>query len=178
MSETKKAVFGGGCFWCIEPVFSRVKGVNAVEPGYTGGHVKNPSYQEVCMGNTGHAEVIKIEFDPQVVSYSKLLEIFFSVHDPTTLNRQGADIGDQYRSAIFYEDEKQKKEVEDFVKVLEEKKVFKKPIVTKIERLTDYYSAEDYHRQYYDNNPGLPYCQFIITPKIKKLSNNFGDILK
>lgn len=178
MSDIKTAVLGGGCFWCLEPVFSSLKGVVSVEPGYAGGHLKNPTYEDVCKGNTGHAEVVKIEFNPAIISFETILEVFFSMHDPTTLDRQGADIGDQYRSTILYADEGQKKLSERFIKKLKDEQMFNRPIVTKIEKLGDYYSAEDYHKDYYKNNRIRPYCQFIISPKLKKLKDRFPELLK
>lgn len=179
MSENlKTAVFGAGCFWCVEAVFQRVNGVESVRSGYSGGSVKNPSYQEVCTGNTGHAEVVMIKYNPDVISYDELLEIFFKTHDPTTLNRQGADKGTQYRSVIFYTDENQKEKAEYWKKKIDEADIYYDPIVTEISPLGDFFYAEDYHQDYYDNNQTQPYCSFVITPKVEKLEKLFKDKLK
>ena len=166
-SQTETAVFANGCFWCTEAVFERVPGVKRVISGYTGGHVANPTYKQVCEGTTGHAEATRIEFDPSVVTYDKLLEIFFDSHDPTTLNRQGADEGTQYRSAIFYANEAQKNAAER-AKVAAQSQ-WDDPIVTEITPLGKFYDAEDYHQDYYKNNPNAGYCSFVIKPKVKKL---------
>ena len=176
--NTKTAVFAGGCFWCTEAVFDRVKGVLEVVSGYTGGTIKNPAYREICTGRTGHAEGIQITFDPQIISYKELLEIFFATHDPTTLNQQGNDRGTQYRSAIFYVDEQQKEEALSFIKLLEEQNVFENPIVTEVTALDVFYVAEDYHQEYYDHHQSQPYCQIIINPKLKKLQHYYTDKLK
>lgn len=165
--SAETAVLGGGCFWCIEAVFQRLPGVTKVQSGYTGGHVKNPTYRQVCDGDTGHAEVARIEFDPAKLSYEKLLEVFFEAHDPTTLNAQGADHGTQYRSAIFYLSEDQKKKAEAAKKKAQAG--WDDPIVTEITALPDYYAAEDYHQNYYNENPNQGYCSFVIRPKVKKL---------
>lgn len=172
------ATFASGCFWCTEAVFERVKGVISVESGYTGGSVSNPSYEEVSGGNTGHAEAIQLTYDPAIISYIKLLEIFFSTHDPTTLNRQGADVGTQYRSAIFYHSEDQKKAAESVIKKLTEEKIFDAPIVTEVTEFTRFFKAEDYHQDYYENNSSQPYCSLVITPKLKKFEKIFNDFLK
>jgi peptide-methionine (S)-S-oxide reductase len=172
------AVFGGGCFWCTEAVFDELRGVHSVVSGYTGGKNQNPTYEQVCMGNTGHAEVIKIEFDPGQISFHDLMTVFFATHDPTTLNRQGNDAGTQYRSVIFYADEKQKEEAAAFVNELGEAKTFKNSIVTTLEPLTEFYPAEDYHQKYYANNPYQPYCNALIPPKLTKLHKQFKDLLK
>ena len=160
------AILGAGCFWCIEAIFLNVPGVTAVEAGYTGGHTKNPTYEQVCAGKTGHAEVCLINFDLKVVTFEQILDTFWKIHDPTTLNQQGADIGTQYRSAIYYNSNEQQKIAEKSKK--EYGDTFDKPIVTEITKLGDYYKAEDYHQNYYNNNPGNPYCQFIIKPKLEK----------
>jgi peptide-methionine (S)-S-oxide reductase len=180
MSDGKKAVavFGGGCFWCTEAVFDELRGVHSVVSGYAGGTMKNPTYEQVCMGTTGHAEVIKIDFDPAEVAFGDLLTVFFATHDPTTLNRQGNDAGTQYRSAIFYANEQQRGEAEAFIKELNEAKTFKNPIVTTLEPLTDFYPAEDYHQKFYVNNPYQPYCQYTIPPKLSKLHKQFSALLK
>lgn len=181
MNDTNKyetATFASGCFWCTEAVFERVDGVAEVVSGYTGGNNRNPNYAEVSSGSTGHAEAVQLKFDPNVVSYVKLLEIFFSTHDPTTLNRQGADVGTQYRSAIFYHNSQQKKLAEDVIRKLEDEKLYDKPIVTEVNKFDIFYKAEDYHQDYYDNNKSQPYCSLVITPKIKKFEKIFADILK
>ncbi|MEI6851353.1 MAG: peptide-methionine (S)-S-oxide reductase MsrA [Bacteroidota bacterium] len=172
------ATLAGGCFWCTEAVFDQVKGVEKVVVGYTGGSKANPSYEQVCMGNTGHAEAAQIEFDPSVISYKEILLIFFSTHDPTTLNRQGADRGTQYRSAIFYANEKQKTEAEEMIKSLTEKKIFDEPIVTHLEPLKEFYKAEDYHQNYFANNTQNGYCSAVINPKVAKLRKGFAKYLK
>lgn len=176
--QLKTAVFAGGCFWCTEAIFAEIKGVEKVTSGFTGGKVANPTYQEVCTGSTGHAECIKIEYDPQVVSYVKLLEVFFMTHDPTTLNRQGADVGTQYRSEIFYTDEKQHQEALEVINRLLLEKIWNKPIVTALSPLGQFYSAEGYHQQYYENNPNQGYCKIVITPKVEKFKKLFSDLLK
>ena len=178
MDKLKTAVFGGGCFWCTEAIFVRLRGVESVESGYAGGHVDNPTYEQVSNGDTGHAEAIEIKFDPSVVKYTDLLNVFFATHDPTTLNRQGNDVGEQYRSAIFYTSPYQKKEAEEFIKKLEDDGTFDDPIVTEITALNKFWPAESYHRRYYDQNQNKPYCQFIISPKIAKLRAKFAPLLK
>jgi peptide-methionine (S)-S-oxide reductase len=172
------AVFGGGCFWCTEAVFDELRGVQSVVSGYAGGKNKNPTYEQVCMGNSGHSEVIKIEFDPAQISFRDLMTVFFATHDPTTLNRQGNDAGTQYRSAIFYADEVQKAEAAAFMKELDEAKTFKNSIVTTLEPLTEFYPAEDYHQKFYATNPYQPYCQDMIPPKLNKLHKQFNELLK
>jgi len=169
---------GGGCFWCIESVFERLKGVEKAVSGYMGGDTPNPTYHEVCSGNTGHAEVVKVEFDSQVVSLDQLLEVFFTVHDPTTPNRQGNDVGTQYRSVIFTTSEMQKNGVEEFVSGLKKAAVFDRDIVTQVEAATDFYEAEAYHQDYFRRNPKQPYCQIVVAPKVKKLELNFSPLLK
>jgi peptide-methionine (S)-S-oxide reductase len=166
-SRLEKATFGAGCFWCVEAVFQRIDGVKSVVPGYAGGTKQNPTYKEVCTGTTGHAEVAQITFDPSKVSFEKLLEVFWHAHDPTTMNRQGADVGTQYRSVLFYHDEKQKAIAEKSKK--DAQKDFDDPIVTEIQQLTKFYEAEDYHHNYYNDNRLQPYCQFVIKPKLKNL---------
>lgn len=174
----KQAIFANGCFWCTEAVFQRLEGVIDVVSGYTDGHIKNPAYREVCNGTTGHAEAIRIDFDPKVISYQTLLEVFFATHDPTTLNRQGNDVGTQYRSAIFYVDETQKNEANDFIETLAKASVFKDAIVTQLKPLDIFYKAEQTHHDYYNQNKEQPYCQFIITPKIEKIQQFFAEKLK
>lgn len=168
MPQLEKATFGAGCFWCVEAVFERIEGVQSVVAGYAGGTKPNPTYKEVCTGTTGHAEVAQIAFDPSKTNYEKLLELFWEAHDPTTVNRQGADVGAQYRSVIFYHDEKQKIAAEKSKK--EAQKNFSGTIVTEIKPLTHFYEAEDYHQDYFRNNPNAPYCVFVIKPKLKKLN--------
>jgi peptide-methionine (S)-S-oxide reductase len=172
------ATFGGGCFWCVEAIFERVVGVQSVESGYSGGKVKNPTYKEVTSGQTGHAEVVQIKYDPSLVSYLELLEIFFKTHDPTTLNRQGADIGTQYRSVIFYHTPQQKEESEEVKSELDKAEIWNDPIVTAIEPFEAFYSAEDYHQEYYANNPGQGYCRIVIQPKVEKFEKVFREKLK
>jgi len=174
----EKATFGAGCFWCVEAVFERVKGVESVTSGYSGGDIVNPSYREVSTGKTGHAEVIQLEYDPSIVSYEELLEIYWKTHDPTQLNRQGADVGPQYRSVIFYHNDKQKELAEQYKQKLEEAGIWDKPIVTSIEPFKNFFKAEDYHQDYYDNNKSQGYCQFVITPKLEKFKKVFSDKLK
>jgi methionine-S-sulfoxide reductase len=177
-SETETAVFGGGCFWCTESIFSNLKGVVSVISGYAGGKTPSPSYLQVCGGATGHAEVIKIEYDPAIVSFTDLLDVFFHVHDPTTLNRQGNDAGEQYRSVILYSSESQQHDAEAFIRKLQAAKEFDRPIVTEIKPLTEFFAAEDYHQRYYENHSGQPYCQMIIAPKLAKFKAKFKDAVK
>ncbi|WP_339736666.1 peptide-methionine (S)-S-oxide reductase MsrA [uncultured Sunxiuqinia sp.] len=172
------ATFGGGCFWCTEAVFKELKGVESVTSGYSGGHVINPAYREVTSGRTGHAEVIEIEFDSAIVSFEELLKVFWATHDPTTLNRQGADVGPQYRSVIFYHNEKQKEIAEQIKRKLNDEKVFDKPVVTEISPWENFYRAENYHQDYYENNREQSYCQFVIVPKLDKFRKIFKDRLK
>lgn len=174
----ERATFGSGCFWCTEAIFSSLKGVTSVVPGYAGGHVENPSYAQVCSGTTGHAEVARIEFDPTVITYQQLVEVFFGSHNPTTVNRQGNDVGEQYRSVIFFHDENQKTIAEKVRTQLETNTTFDAPIVTTIEPLTNFYPAEDYHRNYYANNPDQPYCQAIISPKLAKFRKQYSSLLR
>lgn len=172
------ATFGAGCFWCTEAVFLNVKGVTKVVSGYEGGKVKNPTYREVCTGETGHAEVTQITYDPSKVSFEELLEVFWNTHDPTTLNKQGADEGTQYRSAVFYHNEEQKKIAEAYKKQLEASHVYKHPIVTEITAASTFYPAEDYHQNYYELNPNQGYCQYVIRPKVEKFKKQFASKLK
>ncbi len=176
--EFKTAIFAGGCFWCTEAVFRRINGVKTVNSGYTGGFIKNPAYREVCSGITGHAEGIKIGYDPSMVSYVELLEVFFATHDPTTLNKQANDVGTQYRSAIFYTDTRQKSQAQDYISLLTSEGVFSSPIVTEITKFEVFYEADENHKDYYNNNKEQPYCQFLIRPKLKKLQEHFSDKLK
>lgn len=176
--NSKIAVFAGGCFWCTEAMFSQLKGVQSVVSGYSGGNVVNPTYEQVCTGSTGHAECTKITYDPGQITFAELLEVFWMTHDPTTLNRQGADSGTQYRSAIFYVDEDQKLEAISYKSKLEKGKIWNAPIVTEITRFDKFYPAENYHQNYYENNPNQGYCRIVITPKIEKFKKVFADKLK
>ena len=176
--ELEKATLGGGCFWCTEAVYLELNGVEEVKPGFSGGHIKNPSYKEVIKETTGHAEVIQIKFNPEIISYKEILEVFFATHDPTTLNRQGNDVGTQYRSAIFYHSEEQKHIAKKAIKLLEEERVYKNPIVTEVTKFNDFYVAEDYHHNYFALNKNQPYCQFIIAPKMEKFRKVFKEKLK
>ncbi len=172
------AILGGGCFWCIEAVFEELEGVTKVESGYSGGKIANPTYREVCSGLTGHAEVVRIYFDSEVISFKEILTVFFSVHDPTTLNRQGADVGTQYRSVIFYQNESQKKDAEEIMSELKRQDVFNSQIVTELSPAGDFYVAEAYHQNYFENNPDQPYCQVVINPKMTKFRKQFKEKLK
>lgn len=178
MSKLEIATIANGCFWCTEAIFKRLKGVESVEPGYAGGHVENPSYEQVSMGTTGHAESIQIKFDPVILPYEKLLDIFFHTHNPTTLNQQGADVGTQYRSAIFYHDKKQKKVAEKVKSEIEKSGFYKDPLVTEIVPFNAFYKAEDYHKDYYANHEDAPYCTFVIDPKLHKLLEEYGENVK
>ena len=179
MNQGKETVtLGGGCFWCTEAVYLRMKGVEKVTPGYSGGHIKNPAYREVTTGRTGHAEVVQIVFDPKVTTFQEILEVFFATHDPTTLNRQGADVGTQYRSAIFYHTESQKKTAENVILELERSGEYDNPIVTEVTAFTNFYEAEDYHKNYYNNNRNQPYCQYVVAPKVEKFNKLFKDKVK
>lgn len=174
----EKATFGSGCFWCTEAIFQNIKGVIKVESGYSGGKEKNPSYREVCGGRTGHAEVVQITFDPKLVSFDELLEIFWNTHDPTTLNRQGNDVGPQYRSVVFYHNQEQMELAVRYKEQLDKSGVFASPIVTEISPYSEFYVAEDYHQHYFELNGSQPYCSFVIRPKVEKLKKKFGDKLK
>jgi len=176
--NTKTAVFAGGCFWCTEAMFSQLKGVIKVVSGYSGGTVAHPTYEQVCTGRTGHAECTQITYDPQTVTFAELLEVFWMTHDPTTLNRQGADSGTQYRSAIFYLDEEQKQEAIAYKAKLEKGKIWSNPIVTEITKFEKFYPAENYHQEYYENNPNQGYCRIVITPKVDKFKKIFEKKLK
>ncbi len=171
------ATLGGGCFWCLDAVFMEVKGIESVTSGYSGGTVKNPAYREVTSGRTGHAEVVQLKFDPEIISFREILEIFFHLHDPTTLNRQGADVGTQYRSVIFYHNEQQEKTAREVFKEIDASDLWDDPLVTEIAPMTAFYVAEDYHQEYYQNNPSQPYCTFVIGPKMEKLRKLFKDKL-
>lgn len=176
--KMEQATFGAGCFWCVEAIFERVKGVSQVESGYSGGVIKNPSYREVVTGRTGHVEVTRITFDPEVVSYETLLEVLWHTHNPTTLNRQGNDVGTQYRSAIFYHNEEQRIAAEQSLKKTDASGLWDNPIVTTVEPLKNYYVAENYHQDYFENNPNAGYCSFVIAPKVKKFKKEFAHLLK
>jgi peptide-methionine (S)-S-oxide reductase len=173
----EQATFGAGCFWCVEAVFEQLKGVHKVEAGYAGGHVENPTYKEVTTGNTGHAEVAHLTYDPSVISYDELLTVFWHTHNPTTKNRQGADVGPQYRSVIFYHNEDQRKAAEKSLKQTDQSDLWDDPIVTEIEQISKYHKAENYHQNYYENNKNKPYCSIVIAPKLKKLREQFGHLL-
>ena len=176
MSE--QATLAGGCFWCLEAVYDQLRGVEKVESGYAGGRRPNPTYEQVCTGTTGHAEVVQITYDPQQITYQDLLDIFFTIHDPTTLNRQGNDVGTQYRSAIFYHNDEQKKAAEETISELNEKKTWDAPIVTEVKPLDVFFPAEDYHRDYFERNPNQGYCSIVIAPKVAKARKQFLDKLK
>ncbi|MEP2026244.1 MAG: peptide-methionine (S)-S-oxide reductase MsrA [Reichenbachiella sp.] len=180
-AQTKKmeiATFGNGCFWCTEAIFQELKGVSKAVSGYMGGEVKNPTYKEVCSGTTGHAEVLQITYDPSVISFDELLEVFWKTHDPTTLNRQGNDVGTQYRSAVFYHNDEQKKLSTEYKKKLDASGAWSDPIVTEITEASTFYAAEDYHQEYFNLNGSQPYCNFVIRPKVEKFREVFGDKLK
>ena len=177
-NQTEKAIFAGGCFWCTESIFKELKGVKKVTPGYTGGKRKKPTYEQVCSGATGHAEAVEIVYNPNEISYEELLEVFFATHDPTTLNRQGNDVGTQYRSAIFYTTEKQKEIAENYIKFLNESDVFDQYIVTEVVPATEFYEAEDYHKNYLARNPDNPYCHYVILPKLEKFRKKYAEKLK
>lgn len=172
------ATLAGGCFWCLEAVFDDLKGVESVESGYSGGHVQNPSYAQVCDGDTGHSEVVQVTFDPQVLSYKDLLKVFFTIHDPTSLNRQGNDVGTQYRSAIFYHNEEQKMTADEVIREIEAAKIWDRPVVTEVTPFDKFFMAEDYHQEYFKNNPFQGYCRAIIAPKVTKFRHTFADQLK
>ena len=173
-----KATLAGGCFWCTEAVYAEIEGVKHVTSGYRGGEVPNPTYKDVCTGLTGHAEAVEIEYDPAMVPFEKLLEVFFATHDPTTKNRQGADVGTQYRSGIFYHDDEQKRIAEDVIMRLDAAKAFPRKIVTEVTKATTFYPAEDYHQDYFANNPGQGYCRAVVAPKVDKVRKVFKDLLK
>lgn len=176
-NNLQTAVFAGGCFWCTEAVFQKLRGVQSVLPGYAGGTPADANYEKVSMGSTNHAEAIKFEFDSELITYRDLLEVFFATHDPTTLNKQGNDVGAQYRSAIFYSDDIQKQQAESIIEELNEAKAYANPIVTTLEPLTQFFEAEDYHKNYYERNQGQPYCMVVINPKIKKFKEKFSSLI-
>lgn len=177
-TDRETATLGGGCFWCLEPVFDHLRGVEDVVSGYSGGRRPNPSYEQVCSGATGHAEVVQVVFNPSEISYRDLLEVFFSIHDPTTLNRQGADVGTQYRSAIFYHSPAQKATAEALVEDLNREAIWKDPIVTQIVPLEAFYPAEGYHQEYFERNPNQPYCQVVVQPKVAKFRQKYASLVK
>ncbi|MCA2001253.1 MAG: peptide-methionine (S)-S-oxide reductase MsrA [Chloroflexi bacterium] len=178
MTNLETATLAGGCFWCLEAVYDEIKGVLSVESGYSNGHVPNPTYREVCGGDTGHAEAVRIQFDPSIVSYRDLLNVFFAIHDPTTLNRQGADVGAQYRSAIFYHSPQQKQIAEEVVRELTARRLWDSPIVTEVTEAGPFYIAEDYHQEYFARNPYQPYCSAVVAPKVAKFRKQFLEMLK
>jgi peptide-methionine (S)-S-oxide reductase len=175
--NTEYATIGGGCFWCIEAIFQQLQGIHSATSGYSGGHIKNPAYREVTSGRTGHAEVVKLAFDPEIISYRDILEIFFHLHDPTTLNRQGADVGTQYRSVIFYHNEQQQQIAKEVFQEIDNSDLWKDQLVTQIAPLENFYIAEDYHQNYYQNNTNQPYCSVVISPKMAKLKQLYKDRL-
>jgi peptide-methionine (S)-S-oxide reductase len=177
-TQRQIATLAGGCFWCLEAVFDELNGVVSVESGYSGGHLANPTYRQVCSETTGHAEAVRITFDSDMLSYADLLRVFFTVHDPTTLNRQGNDVGTSYRSAIFYHDEEQKKTIEAVIKEITDAKLWHNPIVTEVKKFDAFYMAEDYHQEYFANNPFQPYCMAVVAPKVLKFRKKFTDRLK
>lgn len=178
MHQTEVATLGGGCFWCLEAVFGQLDGVEKVEPGYSGGSTLHPTYEAVCSGMTGHAEVVQITFDPELISFADILEVFFSIHDPTTLNRQGNDTGTQYRSVIFYHSSQQKATAMEVINRLESDNIWDRPIVTEVTQFQEFYAAEDYHRDYYERHPDQMYCRIVVAPKIAKLRKLFSSRLK
>ena len=178
MAELETATLAAGCFWCVEAVFDDLNGVEDVVSGYSGGNTVNPTYRQVCDGNTGHAEVAEIRFDPSVISFKDILRVFFSVHDPTTLNRQGNDVGTQYRSAVFFHNEDQKRDAEEVIKEVTDEGVYDRPIVTEVVPFEKFWPAEDYHQEYFLNNPNQPYCTAVVAPKVKKFRQKFADRLK
>lgn len=178
MTTTHTATLGGGCFWCLEAVYDQLRGVTDVVSGYAGGAIRNPTYQAVCTGNTGHAEVIRVQFDPSLISYADLLNVFFTIHDPTTLNRQGADVGTQYRSVIYYHDEEQRRTAEATIARLNAEGLWDDPIVTEVSPATEFYAAEDYHQEYFARNPAQGYCRVVIAPKVAKFRQHYLNQLK
>ena len=178
MPKTETAILGAGCFWCVEAAIKQLEGVESVRSGYMGGKIVNPTYQQVCSGRSGHVEVAEVVFDPSVISYSDLLHVFFTLHDPTTLNRQGNDVGEQYRSVIFYLNDEQKKAADDVIAELARDQVFRDPIVTAVEPASTFYVAEDYHQDYFANNSMQPYCMFVVAPKVQKIREKYAQRLK
>ncbi len=178
MAKTEIATLGGGCFWCLEAVYDQMDGVVSVESGYMGGHLDSPSYQDVCTGRTGHVEVVQVTFDPEVTAYREILEVFFAIHDPTSRDRQGNDSGPQYRSVIFYHDDSQRRTAEEVIRELNAEGIWPKPIVTEVRQAVTFYRAEDYHQEYFANNPRQPYCSFVVAPKVKKFREKFAGKLR
>jgi len=178
MMRRETTTLAGGCFWCLEAVYDGMEGVESVESGYMGGHQPNPTYEDVCTGRTGHAEVVQITFDPDVTSFRNILEVFFTIHDPTTLNRQGNDTGTQYRSAIFYHTDEQRATAEAIIRELTEQRVFRDPIVTEVKPASQFYIAEDYHQEYFARNPGKGYCSYVVAPKVQKFRHKFASKVK
>lgn len=178
MATNEKVVFGGGCFWCIEAVFQRVQGVVSAVSGYMGGQEPNPTYNQVCSGSTDHVEVVEVTFNPEQVSFRELLQIFFTVHDPTTADRQGSDVGTQYRPVIFYTSDEQRHEAEEFIRELDSSKAYPRPVVTSVEAATEFYVAENYHQNYFNDNKYQPYCMFVVAPKVQKFEHKFGDKMR
>jgi peptide-methionine (S)-S-oxide reductase len=178
MSNTQTAILGGGCFWCLEAVFDNLRGVESVESGYMGGRIDNPTYRQVCGGDTGHVEVVRITFNPQEITFPDLLEVFFAIHDPTTLNRQGGDAGEQYRSVIFYNSEDQRSQAQQTIAALDASHTWPDPVVTAVEPAAKFFIAEDYHQEYFANNPFQPYCQIVVSPKVKKFQQKFAGKMK
>lgn len=179
-TQLEQATLGGGCFWCLEAVFTQIKGVEFCESGYSGGPDADPhpNYDKVCTGRSGHTEVVRLHFDPSIINYRRILAIFFAIHDPTTLNRQGNDIGPQYRSVIYYHDDKQRETAENLISEMMSRKIYSSPVVTAVEELVNYHSAEKYHHRYFENNPMQPYCAYVVAPKIEKAEDLFGDLFK
>jgi peptide-methionine (S)-S-oxide reductase len=178
MPTTQTTTLAGGCFWCLEAVFDDMQGIVSVESGYMGGRQPNPAYRDVCTGRTGHAEVVQLTFDPEITTFEDILEVFFAIHDPTTLNRQGNDAGTQYRSAIFYHSEAQRDAAQKMIRELTEGRVFHDPIVTEVEPASTFYRAEDYHQEYFANNPNQPYCSYVVAPKLAKFRHKFAKRMK
>ena len=178
MTQQEIATLGGGCFWCLEAVYDEMEGVLSVESGYMGGHVANPTYRAVCTGTTGHVEVVQVAFDPSVTSYREILEVFFAIHDPTTRDRQGNDSGPQYRSAIFYHGDEQRKTAEALIRELDAERIWSHPIVTEVRPAAEFYVAEDYHQEYFRNNPSAPYCSYVVAPKVAKFRQKFAPKLR
>lgn len=178
MNNYETATLAGGCFWCMEAVYDDLKGVVSVESGYSNGHTPNPTYKQVCNGGTGYAEVVRVTFDPAVIAFKDILNVFFAVHDPTTLNRQGNDVGEQYRSGIYYHSPAQKATAEALIKELDAQKIWHQPIVTEVKEVSNFYVAEDYHQEYFANNPNQPYCQAVVAPKVAKFRKKYLEMLK
>lgn len=179
-TELQKATLGGGCFWCLEAVFTQIKGIEHCESGYSGGEDADPAptYEKVCTGRSGHTEVVRLHFDPSVISFRRILAIFFAIHDPTTLNRQGNDIGPQYRSVVYFHDADQQAAAQSFIDEITQREIYPSPVVTAVEPLLNYFPAEDYHNRYFENNPMQPYCAYVVAPKVEKAEDLFGDLFK